>query len=591
MNYVKKILKNIRLFINRLGSKKRSTKLLAKNPTIISNNCYAGITYEYLGIKFYSPTIGLYFFANEYIKFCSNLKYYVSQKVEFIEPENSRYYDELKRKHHDKSIIGKIDDVEIVFLHYKTKEEARKKWKKRCKRINYDCLILKFCDQNLCTYDNIKSFDNLPYKNKFCFSVNEYPEFDSVICFKNQHNKQEVERDYYVQHKYFDIISFINNIQLDISVNSENMPIRVLQVGMTYNLGGIENFLINYYRHIDKSKIQFDFINIYDSSLCFENEIKSMGGEIYNVSNYYKYPFRYIKEVIKIINNNSYTIIHCNMNSAVMMYPLIAARLSKAKIIISHSHNSSSDKGLTKSLIHNINKHFIPMLANRYFACSDKAGKWFYNKKILNSNKYRIIYNAINLDLYRYSIDNRNKIRNELNIKDDKFVIGHVGRFNKQKNHQFLIKIFHELKKRNNNFILLLIGQGPLSNEIKKMVKELDIKDDVIFLGQRNDINKIYSAMDLFLLPSLYEGLPLVGVEAQVNGLKCLFSSEITRELSLSKNISYIDLNINSWIEAIINTDFSRNINKIDDTKYDIKYNANKLKEIYMEDVINCDKK
>ena len=155
---------------------------------------------------------------------------------------------------------------------------------------------------------------------------------------------------------------------------------RVLQIGMTDNLGGIETFLINYYRNIDKTKIQFDFVNIYDKKLYFQDEIENMGGKVYKLTSYYKKPIKYIKELIRTINENNYEIIHCNMNSAAMIYPLIAGKFSKAKIIIAHSHNSSSDKGILKSILHSINKHFIPFFANTFFACSNEAGKWFFSE-------------------------------------------------------------------------------------------------------------------------------------------------------------------------------------------------------------------
>ena len=168
--------------------------------------------------------------------------------------------------------------------------------------------------------------------------------------------------------------------------------IRVLQLGMTDTLGGIETFLMNYYRNIDKSRVQFDFVNIYSNDLCFQNEIISLGGNVYKAPNYYKHPFKYIMFVSKLIKEYDYKIVHCNMNSAAMLFPLIAAKVASAKIIISHSHNASSDKGIIKTIMHNINKHFIPFFANYYFACSYKAGKWFYSKRILNYRNFKISF-------------------------------------------------------------------------------------------------------------------------------------------------------------------------------------------------------
>ncbi len=331
--------------------------------------------------------------------------------------------------------------------------------------------------------------------------------------------------------------------------------IRILQMGMTDNLGGIETYLINYYRNIDKSKIQFDFTNIYPNDLCFQGEIIKFGGKVYKVSNYYKHPIKYIREVIKIIKENNYQIVHCNMNSAAILYPLIAAKLAGAKVIIAHSHNESSDKGIIKKLLHNLNKHFIPLFANSFFACSIDAGKWFFSEKILNSDNFSIIKNAIDIDKFKYNEKLRDKYRKELNISKDTVVIGHVGRFQIQKNHDKLVDIFYEYQKLNNNSKLLLIGSGPLESVIKDKVHKLDIVDKVIFLGNRHDVESIMQAMDLFVLPSLYEGLGIVLIEAQSSGLPVLTTTDIPNEAHLNNNYFTLNLSENSkkWADTIVN--------------------------------------
>ena len=210
---VKKILKEIRLRINKFGSSYRRKKLKIKNPTIISNNCWAGIVSQYLGIKYYTSTIGLYFFSEEYIKFLERFDYYIKQKLEIIDTKDSKYYDEMIKKNHQNAIVGKLDDVEIVFLHMKTGKEAIEKWNKRVKRINRRNIIFKFCEQNECSSEHIKRFKNLPFKNKICFTTKEYPEYKSVIWFKDQVKNEEVVRDYYESHKYLNIIDYINNME------------------------------------------------------------------------------------------------------------------------------------------------------------------------------------------------------------------------------------------------------------------------------------------------------------------------------------------------------------------------------------------
>lgn len=213
MKILKRIVRRIRITLNRIGNKNRNKLLKHQDVTIISNNCYAGLTYEYLDLPFLSPTIGLYFFAEEYIKFIKNLKYYTSKPLEFIKTSNSKYYNELKKRGEENIIIGKVDDVEIVFLHYKTFAEAKEKWEKRCKRINYSKLIIKFNDQNLCDEKYIHIFSDLPYDNKICFSAKNY-DFDGNIQLKKYAKSSFVKEDIYNSRKYFNIVDYINDMKV-----------------------------------------------------------------------------------------------------------------------------------------------------------------------------------------------------------------------------------------------------------------------------------------------------------------------------------------------------------------------------------------
>ena len=210
---IKEIFKKLRLQINKVGSNFRKKNLNVQNPTIISNNCWAGIVSQYLGIKYYTPTIGLYFFAEEYIKFLERFDYYIKQDLKIIETKDSRYYEKMVKKNHQNAVVGKLDDVEIVFLHMKTGEEAIEKWNKRVQRINKKYIIFKFCEQNECTKKHVERFEKLPFKNKICFTTKEYPGYKSVICFKDQTKNAEVLRDYYESHKYLNIIDYINNME------------------------------------------------------------------------------------------------------------------------------------------------------------------------------------------------------------------------------------------------------------------------------------------------------------------------------------------------------------------------------------------
>lgn len=210
---IKEIFKKLRLQINKVGSNFRKKNLNVQNPTIISNNCWAGIVSQYLGIKYYTPTIGLYFFVEEYIKFLERFDYYIKQDLKIIETKDSRYYEKMVKKNHQNAVVGKLDDVEIVFLHMKTGEEAIEKWNKRVQRINKKYIIFKFCEQNECTKKHVERFEKLPFKNKICFTTKDYPGYKSVIWFKNQVKNDEVLRDYYESNKYLNIIDYINNME------------------------------------------------------------------------------------------------------------------------------------------------------------------------------------------------------------------------------------------------------------------------------------------------------------------------------------------------------------------------------------------
>lgn len=362
--------------------------------------------------------------------------------------------------------------------------------------------------------------------------------------------------------------------------------IKVLQVGATNVLGGIEIFLHNYYKNIDRSKVKFDFVNMYDK-ICFQEEYEEQGSKVYNLPNYRIHSFKYIKQLKKILKDGKYDVLHFNMNSAIFLYPLIAAKKTNVPVIIAHSHNASSDKGIIKNILHDFIKHFIPLFANYFFACSDYAGEWFFSNEIMKGNSFYIINNAINVEKFKFNEAKRIQVRKGLDIKDDEILIGHVGRFIKQKNHEFLIDIFKQIVTINKKFKLVLIGVGELKKEIEEKVQNEGIEKNVIFLGQRNDTNDLYQAMDIFLLPSLYEGLPLVGIEAQVAGCKCFFSDRITEKLKIKNDSEFLEIEDSKiWVSKIVNYRDNKMINdreKLDFNEFNIKNNAKKLASLYSD--------
>lgn len=208
---IKPIYRKIKLSINRFGNKRRNNKLYNKKFTIISNNCYAGLIYQYLGLSYQSPTVGLYFFAPEYITFLKNFDYYIHTDLKFIETKDSKYYKELCRLGQEGKIIGVLDDVEIVFLHYHTREEAYAKWTRRCKRIHSDSLIIKFSDQNLCTYHELQEFDQLSFEHKYCFVAKDYKDIKCRVWMKKYQNCDYVLDDAYFTNRYLNIVSYVND--------------------------------------------------------------------------------------------------------------------------------------------------------------------------------------------------------------------------------------------------------------------------------------------------------------------------------------------------------------------------------------------
>ena len=272
-----------------------------------------------------------------------------------------------------------------------------------------------------------------------------------------------------------------------------------------WNGGGVESVVMNYYKNIDRNRIQFHFLCDEDSTDIPYEEIEKLGGKVIVIPPYRKL-FKYQKELYRIFKENNYKIIHSHIN-ALSVFPLRIAKKAGVPIRIAHSHSTSNKKEWKKNILKMILRPFSKLYANNYFACTEYAGKWLFGKKVVERKELNVINNAIDLKKFEFNENTREDLRKELGIKEDVLVIGHVGRFMKQKNHEFLIDVFEKAIKQDDNIYLILVGQGPLEDKIKEMAKEKGIEYKILFLGQRNDVNKLYQAMDIFVLPSLYEGL------------------------------------------------------------------------------------
>lgn len=320
-------------------------------------------------------------------------------------------------------------------------------------------------------------------------------------------------------------------------------------IGMNKTLGGVEKIILSYVQHIDKTKISFGFINIHDK-ICFQDDFEKFGCQIYNMTNDKKSPFVYFFMLLNLLRHEHYNVIHVNMVSAANIVSLFAAKMVGCKRIIAHSHNTDLPSSIIRKILHNINKPFLKLLATEYFACSKAAGKYLFG----SSSKFTVIRNAIDVNNFIFNKNARESTRNRLMISGNTGLIGHIGRFEEQKNHDFLLKVFKVILTKRKNVMLLLIGEGLMEQRIKNMAMSLGIFDKIIFYGTTGAVQDLYSAMDVFIFPSLYEGLGIVGIEAQCSGLPVIASSVIPQEMRVTELVTWLDLNdtLDVWAEAVL---------------------------------------
>lgn len=368
-------------------------------------------------------------------------------------------------------------------------------------------------------------------------------------------------------------------------MSKKSEPIRIAQIIGKWVGGGVEAVVMNYYRHINHSKIQFDFLCDEDSTNIPYEEIESLGGRVILIPPYQKIN-KYIKELTKILKDGNYKIVHSHINT-LSVFSLYCAKKAGVPVRIAHSHSTTNKAEWKKNLMKQVLRPFSKVFATDYFCCSELAGRWLFSDKEYDKGNVYLLNNAIDLDKFTYDKKIRNKKRKELEIDDKTILIGHIGRFVAQKNHNFLIDIFNEIHKKNKNTKLVLAGQGPLMENMKNKVTELKLDECVNFLGQRNDANELYQAFDVFLLPSLYEGLPVVGVEAQASGLLCALSDDMTKETKVLDSTYFMSLNnpAEEWADKILNSikSYERKDTKIEITNngFNIEEEANKLENKY----------
>lgn len=363
--------------------------------------------------------------------------------------------------------------------------------------------------------------------------------------------------------------------------------IRVLQVVGKMHYGGMETFIMNVYRHIDREKVQFDFLVHYDEPGEYDDEIRRMGGKIYHMprtvpQNYFKYK----KALLKFFTEHQeYKIIHGHLHSVAYIYHDIAKRTGD-RVCITHAHANGYDKN-PKSML----AYYMSLLAQKntdiFFGCSKEACEKFFPKAIRQGKKTVIVKNGIDVGAYRYSKQTDDAVRREQGLSNN-FVIGHIGRFSPAKNHEFLLRIFSEIVRKKPESRLVLVGKGPLEQNIRALADELSLTEHIVFLGARSDVPRLLQGMDVFLLPSLYEGLGIVLVEAQAAGLKCFASDTVSKEAEVTDLLTYCELERSAeyWADKVLASIPYEREDKTQDiisSGFDINETAAMLEQFYLK--------
>lgn len=361
--------------------------------------------------------------------------------------------------------------------------------------------------------------------------------------------------------------------------------IRVLQVLGLMNRGGAESMIMNLYRNIDRNKVQFDFVVHHEEKGDFDDEIKRLGGRIFYVPQYKIINhLEYIRAWKKLLNEHcEWEIIHGHMYSTASIYLKIAKQAGR--YTIAHSHSTSNGKGIS-AFVKNIYEMPLKYTADSYIGCSEAAGKWLFGNRIVEGNNYVTLPNAIDIEKFKYNKNIRKKIREELKIENN-IVLGHIGRDDYAKNLEFLLNIIDNLVRINPNYMLLQVGEAKHNNNLQKYIVDEKLQDNVKFLGVRDDVADLIQAMDIFLLPSRYEGLPVVIIEAQASGLPCLISDKVTKEVGITESVKYISIEngVEDRVKTITKEKIHRNIGSeeiIKEEGYDIKTTANWLEDYYL---------
>lgn len=361
-------------------------------------------------------------------------------------------------------------------------------------------------------------------------------------------------------------------------------PIRILHRVVNMNRGGAETLIMNIYRNIDRERIQFDFL--ISNTGVFDDEIRSLGGRIYQIPYINKSgPFKYTRDVYRFFKeHNEYKIVHSHMDR---MSGLIMREAKRAgvPVRIAHSHNTQSQGNLFVKAVKRYYSFWLKD-ATDCLACSQAAAKAMFPEKDVT-----VIKNGIDVNKFSFNEEIRDKIRRRYSISD-KLVLGNVARFEVQKNHEFLIDIFSEVHEINKNSVLILVGKGRLEKDIQDKVRIYGLENAVIFMGSRQDVHELVQAFDVFVFPSLFEGLPVALLEAQAAGLRCVVSDTITKEADITGNVEFVSLKKSAgyWADLIVKcSDYERKNadGLIKGGEFDIVHTAELLANFYLSKMKN----
>lgn len=361
--------------------------------------------------------------------------------------------------------------------------------------------------------------------------------------------------------------------------------IEVIFYGLSENRGGIETWIKNLADHIDRTAFHFSFIDLTapDAHPCFYEELKALGADFYKITPRSSSVIQNRKELDKLFTEHHFDILHFNAVTLSYVLPVEIALKHGCKVVV-HSHSSGVDSKSVTAVLHKLNKAFLSFCPIKRVAVSELAGKWLFGKR-----EFNILYNGIDTERFGFNAEARDRIREQLHC-ENKILIGHVGAFLPVKNHRFILEVFKTLKRKLPNAALCLLGDGPIRRDIEKMAAEKGLEEDVIFCGNRKNVQEYYAAMDLFLFPSLYEGFPISVIEAQCEGLSCVISDAITKEVVLKKSTKQIPLSsdVTEWVKAVSEgieagkkIDRTSAFKEIEASGFSLNEEINRIEELY----------